>query len=218
MRYTGVAIAVVLLLAGACSSHKQQAVALSGFDSGERTLIMKGAPDSPMRVLQITSHDDSLVLRSKSKNLPPGISPAVLRRLINRMYATVTDSATRGVGIAAPQVGVLKRIIWVQRLDKENQPFEVYFNPEITEFSEAKQDVPEGCLSVPDYWAVTTDRSYAVTVRYLDSTWTQHQETVEGFTAAIFQHETDHLDGTLFIDHEKKELESGTRNEKQPDN
>jgi len=69
-----------------------------------------------------------------------------------------------GVGIAAPQVGILKQIIWVQRFDKEGFPFEVYLNPKIINYSAEKQDCKEGCLSIPDRSDTTKTRSESITI------------------------------------------------------
>ena len=107
----------------------------------------------------------------------------------------------QGVGIAAPQVGVLKNIIWVQRFDKLNYPFEVYINPTITYYSEEKQPCREGCLSIPNRIDTTQIRSQLIEIKYLDKNGLSRNESVEGFTAVIFQHEIDHLNGILYIDH-----------------
>ncbi|MCL4118061.1 UNVERIFIED_CONTAM: hypothetical protein GTU68_038555 [Idotea baltica] len=111
-----------------------------------------------------------------------------------------------GVGIAAPQVGVLKNIIWVQRFDKDNFPFEVYLNPKITTYSNEKQTVKEGCLSIPNRSDTLNSRSFNITIEY-DTMQAEHiMETVEGFTSVVFQHEIDHLNGILYLDHLKKEV------------
>ena len=154
-----------------------------------------------MRVFLITNPKDSILLRSKSSDFIVNPNDNVLKHFTKRLLATVKDSATRGVGIAAPQVGILKRIIYVQRIDKEQKPFEVYYNPYIKQYSEMKQDVLEGCLSIPNTRGTTTNRAYAVFLEYDDSKGNHKCEMVEAFTAAIFQHEIDHLDGIMFIDH-----------------
>ena len=111
-----------------------------------------------------------------------------------------------GVGIAAPQVGVLKNIIWVQRFDKENVPFEVYLNPKIIKYSKKTQTVREGCLSIPNRSDTLNSRSFSISIEY-DTMKAQHKtESVEGFTSVIFQHEIDHLNGILYLDHLQKEI------------
>ncbi len=179
------------------------------FTEAEKKLILSGKADEPMRVWLITNHRDSILLRKKSAYFQVDTANSVLKHFSSRLLATVKDSATRGVGIAAPQVGILKRIIWVQRLDKPGVPFEVYYNPVITKYSEMKQDVREGCLSIPGIRDTTHDRSYAVFIQY-DNPKGEHKcEMIEAFTAAIFQHEIDHLNGILFIDHLKNERKTG---------
>jgi peptide deformylase len=194
---------VLLLSLISCGTAKNVAKTKSNFTPSEIALIKATERDKPMRVLQITDTTDSLILRSKSLDLDVKPDNEVLNHLVDRMYVTLRNS--RGVGIAAPQVGILKRIIWVQRLDLENEPFEVYFNPEIKKYSDMKQDVREGCLSVPNYRGTTQDRAYAIFVEYKDRTGNHKCEMVEAFTAAIFQHEIDHLNGIMFTDHLIKE-------------
>lgn len=178
------------------------------FSKSESALILSGKSDEPMRVLLITNPKDSLILRTKSDPILVNPKDKVLDHFTDRLYATVRDSATMGVGIAAPQVGILKEIIWVQRLDKTEEPFEVYFNPKIVKYSDLKQDVPEGCLSIPDFRAMTKDRAYAIFLTYLNRAGEEQCEMVEAFTAAIFQHEIDHLDGIMFTDHLESEKEN----------
>lgn len=197
------AIPIILLLVG-CSSSKN--LKSEGFSSKENALIMSADSLKPMRVYKITNKSDSLLLRKKSTYIKPDPNNKILKTFIKRLYATVTDSMSLGVGIAAPQVGILKNIIWVQRLDKEDVPFEVYLNPKITKYSEATQTVREGCLSIPDRRDTLNSRSQEIVIDY-DTTKGKHKtETVEGFTAVIFQHEIDHLNGILYLDHLQKEL------------
>ena len=101
---------------------------------------------------------------------------------------------------------VFKNIIWVQRFDKENFPFEVYLNSKIINYSEEKQTVKEGCLSIPNRSEILNSRSKTITIEY-DTMEAEHKtETVEGFTSVIFQHEIDHLNGILYLDHLEKEI------------
>jgi peptide deformylase len=115
------------------------------------------------------------------------------------MYATVKDTANPGVGIAAPQIGINKNVIWVQRFDKVGEPFEACLNPKITWRSALMRKGAEGCLSIPDIKGDVL-RSYTIRISYYDMDGKFHDEMVEGFTAVIFQHETDHLLGILFTD------------------
>ncbi len=171
------------------------------FSPEEIMLITSGDNRTPFRVLQTDNKQDSLFLRGTSSNVDPVVDKLLIETLTERMYKTVTDSASLGVGIAAPQIGISKNVILVQRLDKPGTPFEVYLNPEIIQFSKMKQDCREGCLSVPDRRGVTKSRSYAILIKYQRADNSCVTEMVEGFTAVIFQHETDHLKGALFFDY-----------------
>ena len=120
--------------------------------------------------------------------------------LAERMIETVTDSMLDGVGIAAPQIGLSRRLVAVMRYDKEGMPFEIYPNIRIECFSSEKQTGPEGCLSIPGK-SGNVERSEWVVISYTDSSSLETvRDTVEGYTAVIFQHEADHLDGVLFTD------------------
>lgn len=116
------------------------------------------------------------------------------------MLATVTDSTQQGVGIAGPQVGISRRVVAVQRFDKEGEPFEVYPNIRITAMREPFEPGMEGCLSVPNFRGEVR-RSRDIDISYTSlSTLRDTTETVCGFTAVIFQHECDHLDGIIYTD------------------
>ncbi|MDP2159864.1 MAG: peptide deformylase, partial [Flavobacterium sp.] len=119
--------------------------------------------------------------------------------LAKRMYLAMRDPARPGVGIAAPQVGINKNIIWVQRFDKPNEPFEYYINPKIVWRSNLIRKGAEGCLSIPDERG-DVYRNYTIQISYFDAQGNFKQEVIEGFTAVIFQHEIDHLNGVLFTD------------------
>lgn len=201
-----------------------------GFSEDEISLI-QGA-DSIMRVLTIEDPSDCMVLRATSSDLP---AEALLfsdyRRLAELMVATVTHPSQDGVGIAGPQVGLNRRVVAVQRFDKEpvlrdgrlDYPFEVYPNVRIVWASDSLVAGPEGCLSVPGKRGEVL-RSQEIVIEYadmeklssdsLDATNENKKagrrsagpsipmarDTVRGFTAVIFQHEIDHLDGVLYID------------------
>ena len=111
------------------------------------------------------------------------------------------------MGIAAPQVGLLRRLVAVQRFDKEGEPFEFFVNPEIIELGEDTELGGEGCLSVPEIRGEVM-RAQSLVLRYRDAKFDEHTEHIEGFTAVIFQHEIDHLDGVLFIDKLEAEPEA----------
>ena len=162
----------------------------------ERLLVMGGEADSPMQVVENDNQAGQEMLRTTAAAAEPR-SP-VTTRLVSRMLASV--EAEGGVGIAAPQVGISRRVILVKRLDVEpGQPFRVYFNPRITRFSDETLIDWEGCLSIPAGFG-KVERAASIDIEYTTPAGEPASETVEGFTARIFQHEIDHLDGILFID------------------
>lgn len=189
-------LAAALALLSACGQNVAEVPALT---AGEKALIDS---EGIMRVLQVTDPEDSLVLRSKCVDLSPvDLRSPLYGKLARRMLDTVTDPSQDGVGIAAPQVGLLRRVVAVMRYDKEGTPFEVYPNIYIEDRSEETQIGPEGCLSIPDAWA-DVKRAQTVMIRYTDTqTLETVRDTVSGYTAVIFQHETDHLEGILFTDY-----------------
>ena len=170
------------------------------FTAAEREVIHAGG-QGIMRVLSIDNEADSLALREESRPM----SESLLRTeeyalLRERMLQTVQNPEAEGVGIAAPQVGVRRAVIAVQRFDKEGEPFEFFLNPEIIERIGEKADGGEGCLSVPELYG-NVSRWQHILLRYRDEQWVEHTEHIEGFTAVIFQHEVDHLSGRRFIDY-----------------
>ncbi len=173
----------------------------NGFSSKESRLIHSGSSEEIMRICTVEDKEDSLLLRKVSRPLPKSaLFSEEYELLVGRMLATVRNPENEGVGIAAPQVGILRRIVAVQRFDKEGNPFEIFVNPEIIRYSELWQYGEEGCLSLPDV-SGSVSRAKQVTLRYWDGrTFEKREEVIDGFTAIIVQHEIDHLDGRLFTD------------------
>jgi peptide deformylase len=197
---------LLIILFTLTSCHSPKNLFKNSFTNEQTNLITNTDSIIPMRIFLITNKQDSLLLRTKSEYIKPDVNDIVLQTFVKRLYRTVTDSMSLGVGIAAPQVGILKNIIWVQRFDKENFPFEVYLNPKIIKYSENKQVYKEGCLSIPNRSDTLNTRAYSILIEY-DTMEAEHvTETVEGFTSVIFQHEIDHLNGILYLDHLKKEI------------
>ena len=122
-----------------------------------------------------------------------------VRRLMDDMLETMYEAP--GVGLAAPQVGVLKRVIVadVARSGEAPQPM-LMANPEIIEASPERVMFEEGCLSLPEHFA-DVKRHERIRIRYLDRENEIREQDVEGFLATCVQHEIDHLDGVLFVDH-----------------
>ena len=127
-----------------------------------------------------------------------------LRALIADMFDTMYDAP--GIGLAAIQIGVPKRVLVIDLQEPEEEGGEpvkdprIFINPEILTHSD--QDVPytEGCLSVPDQYAEVL-RPDRIRARWLDEQGKSHEEDIDGLLAVCLQHEMDHLEGVLFIDH-----------------
>lgn len=122
------------------------------------------------------------------------ITPRIIT-LLDDMKETLIDA--EGVGLAAPQVGILRRIALVIDTNAGDRIYEL-INPEIIE-REGEQEEMEGCLSVPGEWGIT-HRPMKVTVKAMDRDGNEFTVTGEGLTARCFCHEIDHLDGKLFTD------------------
>ena len=193
-----------LFLILGCSSTKN--LKDNSFSKSQVELISKADSLTPMRVYKINNKKDSLLLRSESQYIKPDPNNIVLNTFVKRLYTTVRDSMSMGVGIAAPQVGILKNIIWVQRFDKAEFPFEVYLNPKIIIYSEEKQTVKEGCLSIPNRSETLNCRAKIIKIEYDTMDAIHKTESIDGFTSVIFQHEIDHLNGILYLDHLAKEI------------
>lgn len=184
--------AALALLAAGCAQKP---------DWTEKELDIINGQGPVMRVLTIAVPEDSLILRTPSTDFSiVDLQTEDYSSLAAKMVATVTSPEQDGVGIAGPQVGILRRIVAVQRFDKEGEPFEVYPNIRIIAFRAETEPGPEGCLSVPDM------RGYVMRYRDIDIAYTSPvtlqdtTETVQGYSAVIFQHECDHLDGVLYTD------------------
>ena len=167
------------------------------FSKEQRTIIRQS--DSVMYVT--TWPEDSAILRTPCVDLSRSeLKSRDLKKLIAKMLATVRSPQHDGVGIAAPQVGIGKRIVCLQRFDKEGGPFECYLNIHVDSLFGDIGKGPEGCLSVPPMRGLVP-RYTSVIVSYIQpETLENKRDTVTGYTAVIFQHECDHLDGILYID------------------
>lgn len=167
------------------------------FNEAERSVILSGDTSTALHVYLTTNEAEQILLKSVSRDIDP--KDPLLPILAQRMLATVQDSAHAGVGIAAPQVGISKNLIWVQRYDKADKPFELYLNPKIIWRSKLIRSGSEGCLSIPEQRG-DVERNYAIRLQYWTMDGQVKEENIEGFTAVIFQHEVDHLYGILFPD------------------
>ncbi len=194
-------VALLFLLATSVISSCRRAKPETSF-TAEELAIINDTLRPLMKVYTIENESDSTLLRQVCEPFSAAdIASAAYSTLAQRMVKTVTDSTVDGVGIAGPQVGILRQIVAVQRYDKEGFPFEVYPNISITARSEECESGREGCLSVPDRSGMVV-RSQWVVINYTSpETLQQVQDTIKGYTARIFQHETDHLKGILYTDH-----------------
>ena len=152
--------------------------------------------EDPMALLSVIIAPDA---RLKAKSLPVDGVDGAVRALLDNMLETMY--AAPGVGLAAPQVGVQKRaiVIDIAEKDEKPEPFRLV-NPEIDWASEETILCEEGCLSVPEHFAEVS-RAQKIRLRYLDYDNKDCEIETEGRLAACIQHEIDHLDGVLFIDH-----------------
>jgi len=149
-----------------------------------------------MAILPILVAPDS---RLKQKAKPVEAVDAAIAALMDDMLETMY--AAPGIGLAAPQVGVGRRVLVLDigRDEEDRQPVRMA-NPEIVWVSDEDNTYEEGCLSVPEHYAQVV-RPKAVRVRYLDQDNVARELDADGLLATVVQHEMDHLDGILFIDH-----------------
>ncbi len=127
---------------------------------------------------------------------------AGIKKLVDDLFETMY--AAPGIGLAAIQIGVAKRVIAMDLSKKEdNHEPHVFINPEILWTSDKTAKYEEGCLSIPDYYE-EVERPTAVKVKYLDRDGKSRELEAKGLLATCLQHEIDHINGILFIDHLSK--------------
>jgi len=175
------------------------------FSKEEKVLILAGDVKSALPIYQTDNEEQHKVLLAQSEEISP--KDKILPILIERMRLALAGTGG-GVGIAAPQVGINRRVVLVQRFDKTGLPVEYFINPTIVWRSELLNKGPEGDLSIENFRDAFY-RSYVIRLEYYDLENKKHDEMVEGFTAVIFQHEIDHLSGILIPD--KLEKEKGSQ-------
>lgn len=157
-----------------------------------------------MAILPILTIPDQVL---KTRAEPVMEVDDAVRALLEDMLETMYEAP--GIGLAAPQIGVSRRLVVLDVAERdaededapppEPRPMRLV-NPEIVWASDAMSTYEEGCLSIPDYFA-DVERPAAVRVRYLDETGAPCEIEADGLLATCLQHEIDHLDGVLFIDH-----------------
>jgi peptide deformylase len=154
-----------------------------------------------MAILPIVCIPDPIL---RETSTPVETFDADLRTLIADMFETMYDAP--GIGLAAVQVGVPKRLLVIdlqEGEDEESKPVKdprVFINPEILEESDTFVPYKEGCLSIPDQYADVL-RPDRVRAKWQDADGKWHEDDIDGLLAVCLQHEIDHLNGVLFIDH-----------------
>ncbi len=154
---------------------------------------------SVKKILVISKHEK--ILRT------PSAPVKKINRDIKQLFEDIRDTidANPAVGLAAPQIGVLKRVCGVRlsyeadQNEEDMQPPMLMVNPEILEMSDEAEHEYDACLSIPGMMGYT-DRKLKIKVRYLDENGKKIERTFEGWDARVIQHEIDHLDGILFLD------------------
>jgi peptide deformylase len=175
-----------------------------GLTNEEKILINSGEANESFRVLLTTNAEDSLILRQKSQTIELTKDIDDLKLLIARLKVTLETE--HGVGIAAPQVGILRNLFIIVRVDKPGMPVEAVINPVIVSHpDETVCFERDGCLSIPEI-SGNSIRYAWIEVEYFNENGAKIREKLSGhsrkdnFAAIIFQHEYDHLQGVLFID------------------
>ena len=193
-KYSFIFVIAISILSHSCGTPDEADL------SKEEKVLIAGS-DSLMRVLTVYDKEDSLLLRNVSIDFTDrDLLSKDFEALAAKMLHTVQDPSQDGVGIAAPQVGLNRRVICVLRYDLPGEPFGVYQNARLDSLWGERLSGPEGCLSIPG-WAGSVPRYQNIIVSYTDPETLQTvKERVEGYTAVIFQHEIDHLDGILYTD------------------
>jgi len=140
--------------------------------------------------------------RLRLKSEPVKAVDKTLRALIDDMFETMY--AAPGIGLAAIQIGAARRVVTMDlaKKDEPKQPL-VFINPEVTWVSDEKATYEEGCLSIPEYYE-EVERPKSVRVKYLDLDLKPQEIEADGLLATCLQHEIDHTNGVLFIDHISK--------------
>ncbi len=133
---------------------------------------------------------------------PVALIDAGLQKLASDMIETMHDAP--GIGLAAVQIGEPIRMLVIDLAKEGEKPEpQVFINPEVLETGDERSTYEEGCLSIPDYYA-EVERPASLRVRFLDGNGKAQEVAAEGLLATCLQHEMDHLNGVLFIDHISK--------------
>jgi peptide deformylase len=170
----------------------------SAIDRGVSIAYLRPHPEVPMAKLDIIILPDP---KLRLTSAPVERVDDETRRFLDDMLETMYEAP--GIGLAAIQVGVPRRIITIDVAGREAEGGRAplfLINPEILSASDERSTYEEGCLSIPDYYA-EVERPASVRVRYVDREGRQQELEAEGLLATCIQHEIDHLEGRLFIDY-----------------
>jgi peptide deformylase len=170
------------------------ATGLVRIDRGFRTAYI-----AAMAVREIIKLPDK---RLRLRSEPVKRVDAGIRKLVDDLFETMYDAP--GIGLAAIQIGVAKRVVTMDlsKKDQQQEPL-VFINPEVTWASDETAKYEEGCLSIPEFYE-EVERPAKVKVKYLDIDGNEHEIEATGLLATCLQHEIDHTNGVLFIDHISK--------------
>ncbi len=163
-----------------------------------RNILLEGAPGLRKKARPVTKFDDKL------------------KTLVNDMFETMEHA--NGIGLAATQVAMMRRVFVMKIDDDPEVEPEVFINPELLE-AEGEQQYLEGCLSLPDLYGFVK-RPAKIKVKYQDLEGNEHIEEAEGLRAVCMSHEMDHLDGILFRDRaftDLKPIEAWTEGREEPE-
>lgn len=152
-------------------------------------------------IYPIVAYGDA-VLKKRAQDIDPNDKNLDLKKLIQDMFETMY--AASGVGLAAPQIGLGIRLFVVDAEPMDEEALKgfkkAFVNPVIYEESGDKWAFQEGCLSIPNI-REEVERKAKINIRYYDEDWNLHEESYDGMAARVIQHEYDHIEGVLFIDH-----------------
>ncbi|TGK04203.1 peptide deformylase [Leptospira langatensis] len=156
-----------------------------------------------MSVRKILKIGDPLLRKTSELVSPDELGTKEFKKLIRDMFDTMRHA--EGVGLAAPQIGILKKIVVVGSEPDDEAPASsqvperILLNPEITPITESVDGNWEGCLSVPGMRGYV-ERPNKIRMKWMDEKGGNHDEVIEGYQAVVYQHECDHLNGVLYVD------------------
>lgn len=152
--------------------------------------------------MNITKIPNKILAKKLEKVAIEDIKNGLYKELISDMKQAMVENS--GIGLAANQVGKDLSIFVVdKKLAEDNNTPDAFINPEITEYSKETDEIEEGCLSIPDYWA-SIKRSKKIKIKAVDENGNKIKFKVRGFLARVLQHETDHLNGMVIKDRAAK--------------